>query len=269
LYDSDSLNRATAIHAKFETGKQSIACSLTSKTIEQKRQLNSRLSCYLSPTALRAELSVNYKLKNMNYRVFAGQYRVEGGRRILQCHSRGDKRYSPFFCFVKAFGTVDSIENHYQCAKRFEGCPPARNWAAVRYCQRRGLEQVAWQIGSYRLPVKSNERGTSFAIDDWGIQYYIALWHRHLSERPEKVEFARQFDDFEDPFERDFPFCQADIIRVATREGVAALLPYFASLKQLLDAPYSEQKQPIEGWLARLELLHSIESDYYHACGRW
>jgi hypothetical protein len=205
----------------------------------------------------------------VDYRVFAGNYRVEGGRRILQCHSRGDKRYSPFFCFVKAFGKVDSIENHYQRAKRFEGCPVPRNWAAVRDCQRRGFKQIAWQIGSYRLPVKSNERGTSFAIGDWGIQYYIALWHRHLSEHPEKVEFARQFDDFEDPFKRDFPFCQADIIRVATREGVAALLPYFASLKQLLDAPYSEQKQPIESWLARLELLHSIESDYYHACGRW
>jgi len=30
----------------------------------------------------------------MNDRVFVGQYRVEDGKRILQCHSRGDKGYS-------------------------------------------------------------------------------------------------------------------------------------------------------------------------------
>lgn len=205
----------------------------------------------------------------MDDRVFARQYRVEGHRRILQCHSRGDKRYSPFFCYVKAFGRVDSIENHYQRAKRFEGCPPPLNWQAVRDWKRRGLKQIAWLLGSYRLPVKPNERGTSFAIDDWGVQYYIALWHRHLSEHPEKVEFARQFDEFENPFKRNLPFCQADVIRVAAREGVKALVPYFAPLKQLLDAPYIESQQPIECRLAQLELLHEIESDYYHACGRW
>lgn len=97
------------------------------------------------------------------------------------------------------------------------------------------LPHFRWQIGDRELPHKSNEQGTSFAVDDWGIQYYIALWHRHLSQHPQKVEFARHFDEFEDPFKRNFPFCQADVIRVAVREGVEALLPYFAPLKQLLD----------------------------------
>lgn len=205
----------------------------------------------------------------MDDRVFPGQYRVEGDRRILQCHSRGDKRYSPFFCFVKAFGKVDSIENHYQRAKRFEGCPPPLNWQAARDWKRWGFEQAGWLLGSYRLPVKSNERGNGFAIDDWGVQFYIALWHRHLSERPEKVEFARLFDEFEDPFKRNFPFCQADVIRVASREGTEALLAYFAPLKQLFDAPSVEPERSIECWFDRLELLHEIESDYYHACGSW
>ncbi|MEG3840075.1 hypothetical protein [Microcoleus sp. herbarium14] len=97
------------------------------------------------------------------------------------------------------------------------------------------MQASSLQIGDRELPVKSNEQGTSFAIDDWGIQYYIALWHRHLSQHPQKVEFAQNFDEFEDPFKRNFPFCQADVIRVAAREGVEALLPYFAPLKQLLD----------------------------------
>ena len=37
----------------------------------------------------------------MSNQVFVGQYRIEDGKRILQCHSRGDKRYSPFFCYLK------------------------------------------------------------------------------------------------------------------------------------------------------------------------
>jgi hypothetical protein len=161
---------------------------------------------------------------------------VESSKRILQCHSRGNQSYSPFFCSVKAFGKVDSIENHYQCAKRFESCPAPKSWRAARKYKHEGFTQIGWQIGSYRLPVKSNALGTSFAIDDWGIQYYIALWHRHLSEHPDKVGFAQQFDDFEDPFKGNFPFCQADVIRVVARTGVNGLLPYFSPLKQLLKA---------------------------------
>jgi len=42
-----------------------------------------------------------------------------GGIRILQCHTRGDRRFTPFNCWVIAFGRRDTIENHYQRAKRF------------------------------------------------------------------------------------------------------------------------------------------------------
>jgi len=157
----------------------------------------------------------------------------ESNKRILQCHSRDDQRYSPFFCYVKAFRKYDSIENHYQCAKRFENCPAPQNWRTARKYKQQGFRQIAWQIGKHQLSVKSNETGTGFAIDDWGIQYYIALWHRHLTEHPEKIEFAKQFDDFEDPFKGNFPFCQAEVIRVAVK-GIDELLPYFAPIRQLL-----------------------------------
>jgi hypothetical protein len=42
------------------------------------------------------------------------------GKRILQCHSKGDGRFSPFNCYLEAFGFRDSIENHYQCSKIFD-----------------------------------------------------------------------------------------------------------------------------------------------------
>lgn len=41
-----------------------------------------------------------------------------------------------------------------------------------------------------------------------------------------------------------------------------------AFLKQEL-AQYIEPEQSLTPYLAHLELLHEMESDYYHACGRW
>jgi hypothetical protein len=41
----------------------------------------------------------------------------------LSCHSLGDKRFSPLFCRLEAFGTIRSIKEHYQLTKRFQGKP--------------------------------------------------------------------------------------------------------------------------------------------------
>jgi hypothetical protein len=165
--------------------------------------------------------------------IFKGEFRVEDGKKILQCHSKGNKEFSPFFCYVTAFGKRDSIENHYQCAKRFENCPTPSSWRDVKVWEKQKILQINWQIGHLLLPVKSNEQGNSFVLEDYGIQYYIKLWHKHLKENPEKLVYAKQFDDFEDPFAGYFPFCQAEVIKVATREGVDALVPYFAELREL------------------------------------
>ena len=37
---------------------------------------------------------------------------------ILECSSKGDKRFSALYAKVKVFGVYDSIENHYQNCKR-------------------------------------------------------------------------------------------------------------------------------------------------------
>jgi hypothetical protein len=36
------------------------------------------------------------------------------GRRVLQCHSRGDRRFSPFFCKVVAFGGKTASIEHFR-----------------------------------------------------------------------------------------------------------------------------------------------------------
>jgi hypothetical protein len=157
-----------------------------------------------------------------------------GGVRILQCHSRGDRRFTPFNCRVVAFGREDSIENHYHLAKRFGSVAP-RDWRHAKELER-SHRQTGWQIGPVAALVRSNAEGSSFRLDDLGIQFYVMLWYRYLRTRPELVQAAAEFDEFEDPFRGSFPFCQADVIRQVVRESVESLRPMFAELESLLRA---------------------------------
>jgi hypothetical protein len=166
-----------------------------------------------------------------------------GGIRILQCHSRGDRRFTPFSCYVVAFGQRDSIENHYHRAKRFGTHAPA-DWREAKALKRSGARQTAWQIGPLHVEVRSNERGDGFRLDDLGIQYYVMLWYRYLRSNPQLLEDAAEFDEFEDPFRGTFPFCQADVIRQATRHGLESLRPMFAELVGLLGSPQAGDAEP-------------------------
>ncbi|HST59360.1 MAG TPA: hypothetical protein VLK84_11735 [Longimicrobium sp.] len=84
--------------------------------------------------------------------------------------------------------------------------------------------------------VRSNPAGTSFRLDDLGIQFYVMLWSRYLRARPDLVAAAAEFDEFEDPFRGAFPFCQADVIRQVVRGGVESLRPMFTELEAMLRA---------------------------------
>lgn len=155
-----------------------------------------------------------------------------GGIRILQCHSRGDRRFTPFNCRVVAFNRLDSIENHYQRAKRFGDLAPA-TWREAK-ALKLTCRQTGWQIGRLTAPVRSNAEENGFRVDDLGIQYYVMLWYRYLRQNPGLIEAAAEFDEFEDPFRGRFPFCQADVVRKAVREGMESLRPMFAELQRLL-----------------------------------
>lgn len=159
---------------------------------------------------------------------------TEDGLKVLQCHSRGDRRFSPFCCFVEAFGHTNSIENHYQRAKVFDGNLVPKDWRDAKQWKKSGLKQVGWHIGSLRLPCLSNQEGIGFALNDFGIQFYIALWHKYLRSNKTLITIASQFDEFEDPFRGTFPFCQADVIRQCVREGIDSLRPMYDELHSLL-----------------------------------
>ncbi len=146
----------------------------------------------------------------------------------------GEKRFSPFFCWLEAFGVKRSIEDHYQCAKVFELSRCVTSWRQAKEYQKAGVKQTGWLIGGVEYQIKPNDSEFSYKLDDWGIQWYIALWLKYLKLNPELVEVAKKFDDYEDPFKGRFPFCQADVIRKAAREGVESLRPMCQELLEVI-----------------------------------
>jgi hypothetical protein len=179
----------------------------------------------------------------MGFRAVATEPFTSGpnGERILQCHSRGDRRFTPFNCPVTAFGVTASIEAHFQTAKVFQGDRIPCDWRETKRFEKKpaygglGLRQTHWRIGSLRPAVRWAPNG-AYQLQDLGIQYYVMLWFRYLTRHPELVYALSDFEEFEDPFRGNFPFCQADVLRAVRKNGLRSLRPMFEELTRLLGA---------------------------------
>ncbi len=156
------------------------------------------------------------------------------GRRFLQCHSKGAKEYSPFFCYVNALGIYQTIEDHYQSTKLFinkrHELYQAQNWRDAKGYQRNEDNVLA----AYVLPNGLDLGKSNSKVTDLVIQWYIALWHKFLRANPELVTAAQGYDGYEDIFEGKFPFSQAKVMAQVCKEGVESLYPMYAELRELL-----------------------------------
>lgn len=116
---------------------------------------------------------------------------------VLECSSRGDKRFSSFYAYVKIFDKVDSIENHYQNCKRFNVEPKQIKGSAPDYIE----------INGHKLDKK------------YLTPFYKLLWVEYLDNHSNLVEHASKFDDFNDIFKGHSINCQADVIRQYIKSG--------------------------------------------------
>jgi hypothetical protein len=116
--------------------------------------------------------------------------------KVLECSSKGDKRFSSFYAKVSIFGKFDSIENHYQRCKR------DANGNIV------GKGKPVDHIWLY-----NGSLGVSFLT-----QFYRLLWIKYLDENPKLVEVLRGYDDYHDMFKGRAVNCQADVIRDYVRD---------------------------------------------------
>lgn len=127
--------------------------------------------------------------------------------KILECSSVGDKRYSAFFARTFAFTKEDSIENHYQLSKRFNNEVPPSHWKQVKG----------------RKPTHFHIMGNDYDIK-LITQFYKLLWLKYLDEHPELVNYAKQFDDYNDVFGNNASISQADVIRQYVKYGRQSIL---------------------------------------------
>lgn len=128
---------------------------------------------------------------------------------ILECSSKGDKRFSAFYAKVSVFGKVDSIEHHYQRCKKFNY--PVSN--------PKGKKPTHIEINGVKYDIK------------YLTPFYKLLWIKYLDQHPELVKYARTFDEYNDMFKGKSVNCQADVIREYIRNRTSLL----ASCKEFVD----------------------------------
>lgn len=123
--------------------------------------------------------------------------------KILECSSKGDKRFSAFYAEVEVFGRRTNIERHYQSCKRF-------NDTTIKKAKGKAPDYIV--VNNIKLDVK------------FLTPFYKLLWLKYLDSNPALVEYAKQFDDYNDIFKGKSINCQADVIRQYIKEGRESIL---------------------------------------------
>lgn len=120
----------------------------------------------------------------------------------IECSSRGYKKASAMYARVECFGIIDTIENHYQSAKRDkDGNPVAKG---------KRVDHIV--IYGHKLSPR------------YLTPFYKLLWAKYLDENKDVVEHLSQFDEFTDMFRGKSINCQADVIRQYIKEGRKSIL---------------------------------------------
>ena len=110
---------------------------------------------------------------------------------ILECSSRGDKRFSAFYARIKRRGNK-TIEELYQARKLFEG----------------GVSGLSIKEAKGKLPVN---------IEDCR-SYYSLLWREWFDENPELLLELGQYNGFSDVFGQSGHACQAEEVYNIVKE---------------------------------------------------
>nr|WP_081390274.1 hypothetical protein [Paenibacillus odorifer] len=135
--------------------------------------------------------------------------------KILECSSKGDKRFSAFYARVRAWGRYDSIENHYQLAKCFGD-----------------FKATSWKDAKGKQPTHIELNGKQYELRFLS-QWYQMLWVNYLDNNPELVEHAKGFDEFNDIFKGKSLNCQADVVRQYIKQGRQSLVDEYQELMDL------------------------------------
>ena len=122
--------------------------------------------------------------------------------KILECSSKGDKRFSAFYAYIKLYGVSDSIEHHYQNCKKFN----------IQPLKVKGTKPDYIEINNIKYDSK------------YLTPFYKLLWVKYLDEHKHLVEYSNEFDDFNDMFKGKSINCQADVVRQYIKCGRSSIM---------------------------------------------
>lgn len=103
---------------------------------------------------------------------------------FLECSSRGDKRFSPFFAYLKGYSS--SIEELYQAAKVFPD----------------GSSGKTWKEAKGKKCINQNEVR----------ELYDLLWAQYIHENPHLGEILIKSSGLSDMFGKEGETCQASTL---------------------------------------------------------
>lgn len=131
--------------------------------------------------------------------------------KILECSSKGDKRFSALYAKVEVYGVFDSIENHYQLSKRLR-LRTGDKFVPHKWTDLKGQKIDFFEVNGIELP------------KEYLSQYYKLLWVKYLDANPALVAYASSHDDFNDVFKGKSVNSQADVIKQYVKEGRASVM---------------------------------------------
>lgn len=121
-------------------------------------------------------------------------------KKILECSSRGDNRFSALYAKVTINGKEQSIEEWYQNAKRTAD--------GKRAGKGNHFDYITDPFTGDKLPA------------DQASNLYKGLWITYLTKNPDLVEYAKGFDEFHDMFRgKNTVNCQADVIAAYVKDS--------------------------------------------------
>lgn len=133
-------------------------------------------------------------------REYCQRYEFYEHKKVLECSSKGDIRFSALYAKVSVNGITDTIENHYQKSKVF-----LDNNKFIQYDEfkkTKGKKPIAFNINGYILPLR------------FGAMFYHMLWYKYLKTNKDLQKVLCEYDDYSDKFKGNSFVCQADSIRL-------------------------------------------------------
>lgn len=145
---------------------------------------------------------------------------------LLECSSKGDKRFSASYSKIYVNGVLDSIENHYQKSKVFKDLT---NGKEVQFNDFKKVKHIQYR-NEYELIGFKIEK--NFFDKKYLTVWYKSLWYKYFLYNKNLINVINKYDEFNDTFAKTNTLnSQADVVKQIRYKGINSL---YEDIKEFL-----------------------------------